>query len=76
MTNLIINFPKRQEIIFPKITGHIISRDPVLLVEITCPQCGRTHRHGIGVTPLRLSHCIDRDPVLYEIVLDSEEAAQ
>ena len=72
MTNLIIESPNRQTQIYPKIAGHIIQRDPVPLVEIICPQCGRTHRHGIGVTPLRLSHCIDHDPVLYEIVLDSE----
>jgi hypothetical protein len=74
MTNLIINFPKRQEIIFPKIAGRIIQREPVPLVEITCPQCGRVHRHGIGGSDIRLSHCIDVPPILYQIVvIDSEE---
>ena len=70
MTNLIINFPKRQEIIFPKITGRIIQREPVPLVEIDeCPACGGRHVHGIGGSDIRLSHCIDVPPILYQIVI-------
>ena len=73
MTNLITESPTCQSFIFPQVQGRIIQRDPVL-VAVECPACGRIHRHGVGITPLRMSHCVDRDPILYRIIVDDTEA--
>lgn len=71
MTNLTINSPNCQLFLFPQVRGAIIQRDPDL-VAVICPVCGGRHVHGIGITPLRMSHCPGNDPIIYEIIIDDD----
>lgn len=76
MNTLPTESPTCQLFLLPQVRGAIIQRDPFPLVEITCPACGKIHVHGTGITPMRLSHCVDRDPILYRIIVDDTEVVK
>ncbi len=57
--------------------GH---RDPIWILELTCPFCHRLHQHGGGVISEppalghRVAHCTNRHSAGYELVSNGRES--